>query len=171
LEERPLKVAVIADTHIPGSGRPLPAALLRHLREVALIIHLGDVTSPEVLAHLEEHAPVVGIAGNADLPEIRQHWPRRRVLTLARWRIGLVHGDAGPTPLAAARRAFADDPVDCVLFGHSHTPYRAVLGEVLFLNPGSPTLPREAPAPSFALLHLADRLEGEIVYLPPGRRG
>ncbi len=50
-----MNVGVVSDTHLPRFGDRLPAALLDGLRRarVALILHLGDFTGPEVPALLE----------------------------------------------------------------------------------------------------------------------
>lgn len=90
--------------------------------------------------------------------------PRARIVEVGGFRLGLIHGDgvAGST-LERARRAF--NGVDCIVFGHSHSPYLRRHDSVLMLNPGSPTDKRRAPRPSFALLRITDHLDAEIVYL------
>jgi hypothetical protein len=40
------------------------------------------------------------------------------------------------------------------VFGHSHLPLVEFFGGRLLLNPGSPTEPRKAPFPSFAILKI-----------------
>ena len=162
-------VALLADTHaLPRDGRPLlPEILLASLAGVACILHAGDVGCPEVLDRLGAIAPVHAVRGNVDPPD----WdlPRRLLLELRGFRIGLVHGDQGPgqsTP-ERARRAFAQDIPDVIVFGHSHRPMVAAEeGGALLVNPGSPTQPRGL-APTFAILELAgERPRARLVRLP-----
>jgi predicted phosphodiesterase len=53
--------------------------------------------------------------------------------------------DFGETPLAAHLTKRFKEDVDIVAFGGTHRTYNAVHDGVLFVNPGSPTLPMEAP--------------------------
>ena len=55
------RIGVISDTH--GLVRP---QALRALRGVDLIVHAGDVGTPEVLDALRAIAPVVAVRGNND---------------------------------------------------------------------------------------------------------
>lgn len=52
------RVVVLADTHIPGHAKALPAELVADLRRADLILHAGDVTSSAVLDELASYAPV-----------------------------------------------------------------------------------------------------------------
>ncbi len=66
----------------------------------------------ECLEALGDIAPVYAVAGNNDPPEVGQRCGWRRALEWRGWRLGLVHGWAGPgrsTP-DRARRAFAQPP-------------------------------------------------------------
>jgi hypothetical protein len=95
------RIGVISDTH--GLLRP---EALRALRGVDLIVHAGDVGTPDVLDGLRAIAPVVAVRGNND----REAWARvlRRTETfaLAGVRMHVVHdvkerGD--PVPARGAR--------------------------------------------------------------------
>lgn len=157
-------IAVISDTHIPARARALPQALVEQLRGVDLILHAGDFTTLDTLNYLRTLAPTEAVYGNVDDGMVKAMLPRTTVVEARGFRIGLVHGDGSSgTTLERARRAFQG--VDCVVFGHSHSPYLAKHDTVLMLNPGSPTDPRREPRPSYALLRITDRIEAEIVYL------
>lgn len=165
-------VGVLSDTHIHVRTRTLPDEVLRVFRDVDLILHAGDFVRRPVLEALGKLAPVEAVRGNVDDPELRVTLPPRKVVELPGGRIGLVHGDGvGTTTLERARAAFSQQPpgqeVRCVVFGHSHQPYSRTHDGVLYLNPGSPTDPRWAPRPSYALLRVRDDgdMAGEIVWL------
>jgi putative phosphoesterase len=57
----PTRITLISDTH--GLLRP---EALREIAGSELIIHAGDVGSPEILERLREVAPVVAVRGNVD---------------------------------------------------------------------------------------------------------
>ena len=120
-----MKVGVVSDTHLPRFGDRLPAELCRGLSEerVALILHLGDFTGSEIPRLLEAVAPLEAVAGNNDPPDIVQRFGRRRIVTLGGVRVGMVHGDGTHgTTTSRSLRAFEEDEVDVICFGHSHQP-------------------------------------------------
>ena len=166
--ERPIQVGVVSDTHLPQYGRALPRALVEALRatEVATILHLGDMTGTEVPELFEVIAPFDGVAGNNDGPALVERFGRRRVITLGGLRIGMTHGDLGPSSWTTPQRAaatFRADEVDIVLYGHSHVPRIERLPDSRWLvNPGSPTAKRRQPRYTWALL----RIEGGVLQAP-----
>ncbi|MBC5801056.1 MAG: metallophosphoesterase [Candidatus Eremiobacteraeota bacterium] len=152
------RIVVVSDTHVPRFARRLSAALaIVAAQRPAAILHCGDFTSLEVVRALEEVAPVDGVAGNNDGPDIVARFGRRKVIKMDGARLGLVHGDGtrGTTP-QRARAAFADESVDVILFGHSHIPLCERSGERWMINPGSPTDKRRQARFSVAVLDIED---------------
>jgi putative phosphoesterase len=151
-----LRIGVVSDTHLPRFGHVLPSALVEGLQGVDHILHLGDLTTREVLGLLEAIAPVTAVAGNNDPPELHVALGRKRILAVEGVTIGMVHGDGkGKSTLERALAAFRDDAVDLVLFGHSHQPYCARHDGRWVLNPGSPTDKRRMPRYSYGLLEVS----------------
>lgn len=152
-----MKLGIVSDTHMPPRGQKLPAALVEGLQGVDLILHAGDWTAPAVADMLEAIAPVDGVMGNNDGEEIFRRFGRKKILDIAGFRIGMIHGDGyGKTTEERARNAFLTDPVDAVIFGHSHTPFHQVEEGVLLFNPGSPTDKRRQPRFSYGIMELED---------------
>jgi len=105
---------------------------------------------------------VEAVAGNMDGPDLQIRLPRKKVLTLGRFTIGLIHGKYRlDEQKEMIRKEF--DNVDLIVYGHSHTPFWGRVGDVLFLNPGSPTDNRHAPYHSVAVLTVGEALTAEIV--------
>ena len=125
-----------------------------------VIVHAGDIGSPDVLERLSEIAPVRAVRGNND----REAWARRLPLTdvieIGADRLYLIHilDELDIDPAAAGFAA--------VISGHSHKPAAEVRNGVLFLNPGSAG-PRRFKLPiAVARLRLSGRgIEHEIVEL------
>jgi uncharacterized protein len=156
-----VRVALIADTHLPRFGRALPRELVAGLRDrsVERILHAGDWTTDLAADLLAAFAPVDGVAGNNDGPGLVARFGTRRIVELDGTRIGLTHGHLGPgrTTPERAVGAFAGDEVDAIVFGHSHVPMvERPPGGPWLVNPGSPTDRRRQPAFSWALLTAAD---------------
>jgi hypothetical protein len=121
-----IKLGVISDTH-----RLIRPEALAALEGSALIIHAGDVGSPEVLEALEKIAPVHAIRGNIDTAPWARHLPEQREVPIENARIWVLHDlhQLALDPAAAGYRA--------VISGHSHQPGIEQNGRVLYLNPGS----------------------------------
>ena len=119
-----MRIGVISDTH--GLLRP---EARRALRGSALIVHAGDVGTPEVLEGLRAIAPVVAVRGNND----RGAWARAlretETIEIGGTRLFVVHD------VKSVRRPLPD--VDVVIAGHSHIPSIVERAGVVFLNPGS----------------------------------
>jgi uncharacterized protein len=150
-----VRLAVIADTHMPRGRRRLPQRCVSLLREADLVIHAGDFSS--VSAHEEIAAlssRLAAVHGNVDEPELRARLPERLELELAEARIAVVH-DAGPARgrLARLRRAFP--AADAVIFGHSHIPLHERDSGFQIFNPGSPTERRRSPSHTIGLVEVA----------------
>jgi len=160
-------IGVVSDTHIPSRARELPKPLLQAFAGVDMIIHAGDITAPTVLEELGQLAPVVAVAGNMDSWEMYERLGEIRLLELAGFRIGVLHGHGGYGNVRdRVLAAFTD--VDCIVFGHTHAPYCQKHEGVLLFNPGSPTDRRRQPRASYGLLHLGREIRGEIIFLGGG---
>lgn len=119
-------MGVISDTH--GLMRP---EALAALEGSDLIIHAGDIGSPDILPTLKRIAPVHAIRGNVD----RDSWTEQYPETLA-----VVVGEATFWVLHDRNELDLDPPAAdfvAVIFGHSHNPLIERKQGVLYLNPGS----------------------------------
>lgn len=163
-----MRVVVISDTHMPGRARVLPRKLLAELDGADLILHAGDLATVEVLNALRELAPVQAVYGNVDEPELKRVLPRRTKVDVQGRTVGLVHGDSPSLPtVQRACAEFVDEPVDAIVFGHSHKPLLRRDDGVLLFNPGSPTDRRAQPHFSYGRLWVDDAgaLQAEHVWI------
>jgi uncharacterized protein len=161
-----LRLALIADTHLPRGQRRLPNRCLDNLRAADLIVHAGDFSAPSILAELRELGPLVAVHGNVDSPELRRDLPETLSLELDGVTLGVIH-DAGPTRgrLERLRARFPD--ADAVVFGHSHLPLHEERAGFQIFNPGSPTERRRAPHRSMGVATVRDgRIEFRHLALP-----
>ncbi len=141
-----VRIAIIADTHLPRGRRRIPDACIARLRAADVIVHAGDLVAATVLDELAALGPpVAAVHGNVDEPSVRARLPERTVVEAGGVRIGLVH-DAGPASGRTARLRRRFPGCDAAVFGHSHIPLhlRNEDGFQIF-NPGSPTDRRRQP--------------------------
>lgn len=159
-----MKIGVLSDTHIPTPHSALPAKVFELFQDVDLILHAGDIVGLEVLDELRALAPVEAVAGNMDGLEAHQKLSDKKVLQLGKHRVGLIHGKY---KIDIQRDMILQEfeNVDLIVYGHSHQPFWGKHGNILFLNPGSPTDKVHAPYNSVAILTLNDDINAEIVKI------
>jgi putative phosphoesterase len=144
-----LKVAVLADTHIPKRAKALPDAAWALVRSADAIIHAGDVLTAVFLDQLRACAPTYAVRGNNDA-ELR-FLPASITFELERVAFAVVHDGGGRTGREhRMRRLFP--AADVVIFGHSHIPWNEHTDGQLLFNPGSPTDRRKQPYCTMGLL-------------------
>jgi putative phosphoesterase len=150
-----MRVVVLSDTHAPRRWRGCPPAVAEHLRDADLILHAGDVCTPDVLDELAAFAPVRAVLGNNDGPEVAA-WgaPETAQFELAGVPVAMIH-DAGAATGRTARMHRRFPQARLVVFGHSHIPMDQSGDGVRIFNPGSPTDRRRQPRGTIGLLDLA----------------
>ena len=151
-------IGVISDTH-----GLLRAEALEALASSQLIIHAGDIGSPEILPKLNALAPVHAVRGNVDTQPWAHEIPENTVVEVQGRLLYLLH-DYKQLNLDPRASGFA-----AVIFGHSHVPKNETLKGVLYFNPGSAgPLRFRLPVSVGRLRVSASGIQAEIVMLQPG---
>jgi putative phosphoesterase len=150
-----MRIGLISDTH--GLVRP---AALDALADSDLIVHAGDIGTPDVLDALRALAPVVAIRGNNDTAAWAQTLDEVALVPCGQARLHVLHD----------LKALAIDPVAeriaIVVAGHSHRPAHRVERGVHFVNPGSAGPRRfQLPVGVARLTIAADEIDVQLVTL------
>jgi uncharacterized protein len=124
--DREFLVGVISDTH--GLLRP---QALDALAGSQLVIHAGDIDSPDILPSLARLAPVEAVRGNVDTEAWAQDIPETSVVEVQGRSLYVLH-DLKQLDLDARAAGFA-----AVISGHSHVPLNEMRNGILYFNPGS----------------------------------
>ncbi len=158
-----MKLVVMSDTHLRSLTEEFVQICDHYCSNADLVIHLGDWTRKEILDHLERY-PLEAVAGNMDGPDISQRLPRKRVLKLGGFRLGMTHGwgSYGDLPWRLLNEF---NGVDAILFGHTHQPFSGKTNGVFCFNPGSVFLGRSASNRTLGILYLEDRIRSQIVNI------
>jgi putative phosphoesterase len=160
-----MRVVVLADTHAPRRWKSCPPRVAEHLRHADVILHAGDVCTPDVLDELAHYAPVHVVRGNNDGPDVAA-WgaPETLELDLNGLRVAMIH-DSGQSIGRTARMRRLFPNADLVVFGHSHIPMDVTDGVRIF-NPGSPTDRRRQPHGTLGVLRIEDAQLTEATIIP-----
>jgi putative phosphoesterase len=156
--ERPVRVALVSDTH----GYICPQ-VLSVVRDCDMVVHAGDICGKHILDALNEcNDHVLAVAGNNDLPE---HWaeaeqdtvealPRTAELELPGGRLEVEHGHehGWAEPDLDSLRA-AHPGARAVVYGHTHKRLVDRSGAPWILNPGAAGSVRNYGGPSCLVIH------------------
>ncbi|HHW57273.1 MAG TPA: metallophosphoesterase [Clostridia bacterium] len=141
-------LAVISDTH---GILTLVRKKLKELKELDYIIHLGDNAQDAFQLTGEFKLPLEYVKGNCDFPTKEE---LEKIIEIEGQKILLTHGHRYyvkyeyQTILEKGREL----GVKAVFFGHTHVPMVSRHEDILLLNPGSPSLPREGSKKTMALV-------------------
>lgn len=160
-----MQILVTADTHLSDPSE-LPPELINVANSSEMILHAGDFISSDVYDFLDGLGNLVAVRGNSDEAALRGRLPLKQVIEIDGIKIGLIHGSG--TPFGMARRSVLEFPdVHAMVYGHAHKPDQEMIGDVLVMNPGSPTANRFQPKNTYGLLFIHEEtVRGEIVELP-----
>jgi uncharacterized protein len=150
-----MRIGIISDTH--GLLRPEAE---QALQGVKLIVHAGDVGSPEILPKLKTIAPVFAVRGNIDTAAWASELPLTTVVAAGGASLFVLH-NLRELDLRPDGAKF-----DFVVSGHTHQADQAERNGVIYLNPGSAG-PRRFQLPvTLAVLDLSKRpWRAEVIRL------
>ena len=142
-----MRIGLIADTHMPGSLQALWPQAMAAFQDVDWILHAGDLHTIDIVDQLSVLAPTYVARGNGDAglvdERIRDSW----LLELAGISIGMIHRLPSPARKSAGDifryldKHFERRP-QVLIYGHTHLEGLHQVEDLLCINPGSPTLPR-----------------------------
>lgn len=153
-----MKILIVSDTHRQNYN--YYKVLKMHTPD--LLIHCGDIEGCEKELIEAANCPVKMVLGNNDF---FSDLPREQEFNIGKYKVWLTHGHnyyvSMGTELikqeAIARR------MDIVMFGHTHRPLVDRDSNVIAVNPGSLSYPRqEGRRPSYIIMEM-DR-DGELHF-------
>jgi len=161
-------IGLISDTHIPVRAKAIPRKVFEIFDKVDYILHAGDLVQLHVIDELEQLAPVLAVSGNMDGPSIRGKLSKLNSLKIFDWKIGVTHDPGTLCGMGKMREIANQNCFDVLVYGHTHSASIKWDGNVLFINPGSPTNPITPfiTKPTVALLRITnEKITPEIVQI------
>jgi len=158
-----MKIVVMSDTHLNRLTDEFKAICTKHCDDADMVIHLGDWVSSSVLDYLEQYN-LEAVAGNMDNHVIHDRLPVKKVISVGGHRIGITHGWGSASDLR--KKLYTEFPgVRAILFGHTHQALQMEENGIFYFNPGSVFMGRGSIPRSLGILHIHERIQGEIVPL------
>lgn len=153
-----MKILIVSDTH--GKNYNLETVLEKE-KPIDMLIHLGDVEGSEEYIESIAECKCEIVAGNNDFFSALD---REKEIMIGDDNVLLTHGHYYYVSMGIEhikREAIARN-MDIVMFGHTHRPVVDIDENIVALNPGSLSYPRqEGGKPSYIIMEIKD---GEKAY-------
>ena len=159
-----MKILIISDTH--GKHDNL-SRVLEQESPADLLIHLGDAEGYEDYIAKQAGCPLEIVAGNNDF---FSDLPREKELEIGKYKVLITHGHYYyvNTGIEEIARMAQGRDFDIVMYGHTHRPLIDIRKDIIVMNPGSLSYPRqEGRRPSYIVMETDQNgdAEFEIKYL------
>lgn len=158
-----MKVLIVSDTHRKND---IYLNIVK-LHRPDMVIHCGDAEGAEELLTRAADCPVHIVSGNNDFFSTL---PRELELEIGKFKVWVTHGHNYYVSMGdeTIKQEAAARGMDIVCFGHTHKPMVDRDRNVIAINPGSLSYPRQANRrPSYIIMEIdqKDKLHFTIAYV------
>lgn len=147
-----MKIGIISDTH----GDLLSAEkAIKAMGDIDLLLHAGDTYRDAILLEETLDIDVIAVKGNTDFD---CEASSETIISIEGKRIFLTHGHKYNVKYSLDRLYYKalETNSNIIIFGHSHIPIHAKENDIIFINPGSPSSPRDGSKPSYAIMNICE---------------
>lgn len=144
-----MRILIVSDTH--GRHKYLDEVLER-VGKIDMLIHMGDVENGEDYIEAATDCPVHMVAGNNDFFSFL---PKEEEFEIGKYRVFITHGHNYYVSMDTRRlkQECRERNADIVMYGHTHRPDIDDRGDVIAINPGSLSYPRqEGRRPTYIIM-------------------
>ena len=158
-----MKVLIVSDTHRKNDTY----LNLVKLHKPDMVIHCGDAEGAEELLTEAADCPVYIVLGNNDY---FSRLPRELEIEVGKYKVWVTHGHNYYVSMGneIIKQEAAARGVDIVCYGHTHRPSVDRDKDIIAVNPGSLSYPRqENRRPSYVIMEIdgRERLHFTVSYL------
>ena len=149
-----MKVLIISDTHKKNENY---LAVIHKTAPLDMVIHCGDAEGSEYLIEEAVGCPVQIVLGNNDF---FSELPREIDLELDGNKIWITHGHNYYVSMGSQliKQEARSRGADIVMFGHTHRPVLEIENDLITVNPGSLSYPRQdGKRPSYIIMETEDQ--------------
>lgn len=146
-----MKILIVSDTHRHNDNY---YKVLKRVGPVDKVVHCGDIECPETPLCEAAGCPVEMVQGNNDF---FSPMPKEKEFEIGKYKVWLTHGHNYYVAMnyeTIKKEARARD-IDIIMCGHTHKPMIDIMNDLILINPGSLSYPRqEGRRPSYILMEL-----------------
>lgn len=158
-----MKILIVSDTHKKNDNY----FKVLKMHNPDMVIHCGDAEGCEDVLTGAASCPVYIVLGNNDF---FSDLPRELELEIAGRKVWVTHGHNYYVSMESEmiKREAVARGKDIVFYGHTHRPVVEMDNDIIAVNPGSLSYPRqEGHLPSYVIMELDrfDELHFTIAYL------
>lgn len=154
-----MKILVVSDTHRKNENY---LKIVEMLGKLDMVIHLGDVEGSEYTIQEAVSCSVEMVAGNNDF---FSDLPSEKILQIGKYKVMITHGHRyyiGMGNEMLKREAIVEG-ADIVMYGHTHRPVIDISKNIIAVNPGSLSYPRqENRKPSYLIMEIDEKGEAHF---------
>lgn len=154
-----MKILVVSDTHRKNENY---LKIVEAIGKLDMVIHLGDVEGSEYTIQEAVSCPVEMVAGNNDF---FSDLPSEKTIQIGKYKVLITHGHRyyiGMGNEMLKREAIVEG-VDIVMYGHTHRPVIDISKNIIAINPGSLSYPRqENRKPSYIIMEIDENGEAHF---------
>lgn len=154
-----MRILIVSDTHRKNENYFKVLSKLKHLD---MVIHCGDGEGSEYALSQAADCPVLMVAGNNDF---FSQLPREQEISIENYKVWITHGHNYLVSMGTERikQEAKARGVQIVMFGHTHRPCLEQDEDIIALNPGSLSYPRQdGHKPTYAIMEIDKR--GEVHF-------
>jgi putative phosphoesterase len=159
-----MRILIVSDTHRHNDNY---FRVLERVGKIDMVIHCGDAEGSEYLLQEAAGCPLYIVMGNNDF---FSDLPREVELEIANRKILITHGHY--YCVSNGHELLMDEGYargfDIVMYGHTHRPVIEYHEDIVMLNPGSLTYPRQkGKRPSYIIMEVdrENRVTFQLEYL------
>ncbi len=146
-----MRVLIISDTHRKNDNY---FKLLEKIKDIDMVIHCGDTEGSEYAISEAAGCETHIVMGNNDF---FSQLPKEIETQIGGYRVWITHGHTYCVSIGSERikEEALLRGVDIVMFGHTHKPLLEVEDDVIAVNPGSLSYPRQdGRRPSYMIMEI-----------------
>lgn len=134
-----MRVLIVSDTHRQNNNY---LKVLERVRPIDMIVHCGDSEGSEYMISESAGCPLQIVAGNNDF---FANLPREKEFRIGDYKVWLTHGHNYYVSMdnETLKQEAISRGVDIVMYGHTHKPVIDRDKNIIAINPGSLTYPRQ----------------------------
>ena len=145
-----MRVLIVSDTHRKNENY----FTVLEKEKPDMVIHCGDIEGSEYALSEAASCPVWMVAGNNDF---FSELSRELELQIGKYKVWVTHGHNYYVSMGneIIKQEAAARGMDVVLYGHTHRPVVDRSSNIIAVNPGSLSYPRqEGKQPSYVIMEL-----------------